>query len=61
MGFPPRQGLYDPANEHDSCGVGFVGAYFVRSLAPGVYRPAVYRRAGAGWITCKGDQQLVAP
>jgi len=24
MGFPQRQGLYDPANEHDSCGVGFV-------------------------------------
>src|SRR5437868_3245679 len=24
MGFPPKQGLYDPANEHDSCGVGFV-------------------------------------
>src|SRR6201985_692136 len=24
MGFPTRQGLYDPANEHDSCGVGFV-------------------------------------
>jgi glutamate synthase (NADPH/NADH) large chain len=24
MGLPPRQGLYDPANEHDSCGVGFV-------------------------------------
>src|SRR3569833_4015009 len=23
MGFS-RQGLYDPANEHDSCGVGFV-------------------------------------
>src|SRR3954471_5291644 len=21
---PGRQGLYDPANEHDSCGVGFV-------------------------------------
>ena len=21
---PPQQGLYDPANEHDSCGVGFV-------------------------------------
>ena len=21
---PPRQGLYDPQNEHDSCGVGFV-------------------------------------
>jgi glutamate synthase (NADPH/NADH) large chain len=24
MGFPGKQGLYDPANEHDSCGVGFV-------------------------------------
>ncbi len=24
MGFPPAQGLYDPRNEHDSCGVGFV-------------------------------------
>ena len=24
MGFPQKQGLYDPANEHDSCGVGFV-------------------------------------
>ena len=24
MGFPPGPGLYDPRNEHDSCGVGFV-------------------------------------
>jgi glutamate synthase (NADPH/NADH) large chain len=24
MGLPERQGLYDPRNEHDSCGVGFV-------------------------------------
>ncbi|MBT6102462.1 MAG: glutamate synthase subunit alpha, partial [Verrucomicrobia bacterium] len=24
IGFPPKQGLYDPANEKDSCGVGFV-------------------------------------
>jgi glutamate synthase (NADPH) large chain len=24
LGFPARQGLYDPAMEHDSCGVGFV-------------------------------------
>jgi glutamate synthase (NADPH) large chain len=23
-GLPPRQGLYDPENEHDACGVGFV-------------------------------------
>ncbi|TBR15750.1 MAG: hypothetical protein EPO57_10410, partial [Chitinophagaceae bacterium] len=22
--FPPAQGLYDPANEHDACGVAFV-------------------------------------
>jgi len=24
MDLPPRQGLYDPRNEHDSCGVGFL-------------------------------------
>jgi glutamate synthase (NADPH/NADH) large chain len=24
MGFPKAQGLYDPANEHDNCGIGFV-------------------------------------
>ncbi len=24
MDLPPRQGLYDPRNEHDACGVGFV-------------------------------------
>jgi glutamate synthase (NADPH) large chain len=24
QGFPPEQGLYDPAKEHDACGVGFV-------------------------------------
>src|SRR5689334_2984818 len=24
MGLPGRQGLYDPRNEHDSCGIGFV-------------------------------------
>ena len=24
LGFPPPQGLYDPRNEHDACGVGFV-------------------------------------
>ena len=23
-GLPPLQGLYDPANEHDACGLGFV-------------------------------------
>src|SRR5260370_3429346 len=24
MALPERQGLYDPRNEHDSCGIGFV-------------------------------------
>ena len=24
QGFPPQQGLYDPAHEHDACGVGFI-------------------------------------
>jgi glutamate synthase (ferredoxin) len=24
IGLPPKQGLYDPKNEHDSCGIGFV-------------------------------------
>src|SRR5437588_11737806 len=24
MAMPERQGLYDPRNEHDSCGIGFV-------------------------------------
>ena len=24
VGYPPSQGLYDPAHEHDSCGVGFL-------------------------------------
>ena len=23
-GFPAEQGLYDPKNEHDACGVGFI-------------------------------------
>jgi len=26
MRLPPRQGLHDPAFEHDACGLGFVGA-----------------------------------
>ena len=24
MGLPEKQGLYDPQNEHDACGVGFI-------------------------------------
>src|SRR5262249_60257457 len=25
-GFPPAEGLYDPAHEHDACGIGFVAS-----------------------------------
>jgi len=24
VGLPPKQGLYDPANEHENCGMGFI-------------------------------------
>jgi glutamate synthase (NADPH/NADH) large chain len=27
MGLPPAQGLYDPRNEHDACGVGFIANF----------------------------------
>jgi hypothetical protein len=40
---------------------GFVGTYFVARLPPGAYSPTAYRRAGEGWISCKGDQKLVMP
>jgi len=26
FGLPPKQGLYDPRNEHDACGIGFVAS-----------------------------------
>ena len=25
-GLPPAQGLYNPAHEHDACGIGFVAS-----------------------------------
>ena len=28
MTMPHQQGLYDPANEHDACGMGFVAHIF---------------------------------
>ena len=31
IGMPPAQGLYDPANEHDNCGVGFIANMGVAS------------------------------
>ncbi len=24
MGFPQKEGMYNPENEHDNCGIGFV-------------------------------------
>ena len=40
MGLPEKQGLYDPRNEHDSCGVGFVANIKGRKsheiIAPGL-------------------------
>ena len=40
---------------------GFVGTFFLKKLAPGVYTPWVYRRAGGGWIGCAGRQTVTMP
>jgi hypothetical protein len=40
---------------------GFVGTFFLKNLAPGVYTPSVYRRAGGGWIACVGKQTVTMP
>ena len=39
-GLPDQRGLYDPANEHDACGVGFV-ARLGRRAAPSLVKDAV--------------------
>ena len=39
-GLPEKHGLYDPANEKDSCGVGFV-AHIKGKRSHGVIRDAV--------------------
>src|SRR5688572_10299221 len=39
-GPPPKQGLYDPAFEHDACGVGFV-AHLKGQKSHGIVRDAV--------------------
>jgi glutamate synthase domain-containing protein 1 len=38
-GLPPRQGLYDPALEHDACGVGFVAN--IRGASPTTRRKGI--------------------
>ncbi len=58
--FPVRQGLYDPANEHDSCGVAFVvdtsGAPSRRIVDAGLSALAnLQHRGAAGSEPTSGD------
>ncbi len=60
MSLPPRQGLYDPAHEHDSCGLGFV-ATLDRRASHAVVAQALEilahltHRGAAGCDPCTGD------
>ena len=60
-GLPERQGLYDPRNEHDACGMGFVvnlnghrsHDIIRKGAAKIVRRTAVISELGAGfWARC---------
>ena len=59
-GLPPKQGLYDPANEHDACGMGFV-ANIAGQTSHAVVRRGIEvlenlnHRGGAGCDPCTGD------
>jgi len=59
-GLPPREGLYDPANEHDACGMGFV-ANIAGQASHAVVRRGIEvlenlnHRGGAGCDPCTGD------
>ena len=54
MPLPPKQGLYDPAFEHDACGLGFVATldrvptHAVVSRAVGLRPPTEANRHGRG-------------
>ena len=58
--FPPRQGLYDPQNEHDACGVGMVAdlnnrpSHRIVEQGLTVLRRLTHRGA-AGWDPETGD------
>ena len=59
-GLPPKQGLYDPQHEKDSCGVGFVvdikgqrSHQIVQQGLPGFRKPDPSRCAGCD--PCTGD------
>ena len=48
---PPKQGLYDPANEHDACGMGFVARLDgnpTHSVVSDALMPSEYT-TGADW------------
>lgn len=59
-GLPPRQGLYDPQNEHDACGVGLVAdlgnrpSHRIVEQGLAVLRRLTHRGA-AGWDPETGD------
>jgi hypothetical protein len=61
MDLPLEQGLYDPANEHDACGVGFIA--HIKGQPNSLDRQARSRRSSKIWITvaplalirCMGD------
>ena len=60
MPYPERQGLYDPAFEHDACGLGFV-ATLRREASHAIVRQALEilenltHRGAAGCDPCTGD------
>jgi glutamate synthase (NADPH/NADH) large chain len=60
MALPPRQGLYDPAFEHDACGLGFVAtlnrqpSHAIVSQALEILANLTHRGA-AGCDPCTGD------
>jgi glutamate synthase (NADPH/NADH) large chain len=55
---PVRQGLYDPANEHDACGLGFIahikgkGSHAIVTQALSILRNLTHRGA-TGADPCK--------
>ena len=60
MGMPPRQGLYDPRNERDACGIGFV-AHAKGKKSHDIVRKGLEllenltHRGAAGCDPCSGD------
>ena len=62
-GLPPAQGLYDPAQEHDSCGVGFL-AHLDGRRTHGLVTDGVEPRdeidGGRGGACGEADDEIVA-